>query len=188
MLFDSPKIDPTEIVRQLRSETDTDGNCLTVRQRVPSNRLDGMGESVPVVQESSYPALSLVRRNDVPLDLHTSSDSSRKIESQQILAGQEVIFRNLSEAATSLPVRESVEGIEIAHHSARLPEGPNEILSLREVDSSLSTDCCIHHSEQCRRDVKHSGSPMPDRRRETSDVSDESSADTDDEILPRQSD
>ena len=146
-----------------------------------------MGERVAVVEQCSSAALALVGGDDLGLDLHTPSDPLIERQCQQIVAGEEVVLRHLAQAATGLPIRKCGEGVEVADHARWLPERPDEVLSLREIDAGLATDGGVDHAEQRGRHVHHRGAPVPRGRCEPGDVGHHATADADDHVAARES-
>ena len=152
--------------------------------------LQCVGERVAVVEDRP-PAtvgrvLALVGRHHVRLDLHRGGDAIDEVEREQVGGGQEVVLGQLALAGAQLARRQGGEGVRVAEHGERLPEGAHQVLALRQVHAGLAADRRVDHAEERGGHVHHRYAAVVRRGGEPRHVGDQSPADGDDHVSARQ--
>ena len=194
--------------RELRHEHHPHGDGRPVPPAVALPALDGVPERVPVVEHLASDAavarrrrrLEEVQPHDVRLHLHGSADEVGQELTGRVRgrlgSGLDVVedagvahephLDDLGHAGKEVVARQRVEGVDVAEHPTRAPEGAHQVLAGSRVDPRLAADGRIDHSQERRGDLDDPDAAQPGGCHEAGQVGRRASAQADDGVAARE--
>ena len=130
------------------AEREADGDGLTVAEVETAGDLEGVGERVPVVEQRPATAFALVAGDHVGLDGHAAATRAGSGSRSRSPPPKKWYL-----ASSPMPLRysragERGEGVGVAHHGGGLPERPDQVLALGQVDPGLAADGGVDLAER----------------------------------------
>ena len=194
--------EPQQAARQVGSEDHAERNRLTVTQLIVLPGLDGVPQSMAVVQQFAADprphrgGLAQVGGDHIRLELHRPADEFGVPGAADIASVRRVLPDQLQDAAvpnepgldhlcqpgTHFAVRQGAQQVKVGQYRLRLVKGAYEVLALRQVDTGLAAHRGVHHCQHGGGDAEVRHAAQPAGRHETGQIGGRSPTDTDDQV------
>ncbi len=190
--------DQAESSRQIGRQHHAAADRLAVQPlRVPGQRLDGVAERVPEIQQRALARLALVAADHAGLDLAGAADRARqrrrlaRAQRRQVAdhivevrgIGKQPVLEDLRQPGRQFARGQRLQHIGVRHDDARLVERPDQVLAARMIDAGLAADRRVDLREQRRRHLDDADAAHVDRRGEAREVADHAAAERDHHAL-----
>ncbi|SIA34707.1 Uncharacterised protein [Mycobacteroides abscessus subsp. abscessus] len=181
-----------------RREAAADGHRIAVAPGVVVCTLDGVRERVSVVEDFAQAAFSQVGRHDAGLDCDRAGGDVRKLravrsqklawfrlldDAQDLRVRDETALNDLGGTGRQIGCGQALEEIHIGDHGGCRIERTDEVLPNGRVDTRLTANACVNHSEERCRNVDEGDAPQPCGGDETSHVGSRSPTHGDDRVF-----
>jgi len=146
---------PEYVARDFRRRNLADRDCFAVQIfSITRDGLERVADGMPIVQNSAQPALALVLRDDLGLDLATVGDDVRRalgVEPQQprqralepaeqCRVVNDSVLDHLGEPGSQLALGQRLERVEVAQHKARLVKCADQVFASLQVHADLAAE------------------------------------------------
>ena len=196
-------VEPARRPRELGGEHQPDRDRGAVPPPVPLPLLDGVRESVPVVEDLAQLGLPQVGGDDLGLDGDGPADQlgergagrvdARRCRSASMIVRIAGSAMNPHLTTSAMPATSSCGGRrlqrgEVGDHRGRLVERADHVLAGVGVDAGLAADRGVDHAEQRGRHLDDRDPAHPGGGGEAGDVGDRPAAQPDHHVAPVQAD
>src|SRR3954462_882500 len=171
---------------------------------IARRRLEGVPDRVPEIEEGACSALPLVRREDARLHPQAGRDdrgerlgvagggqfqvSLAALEERNpagiLVRSEEGALYHLREPAPQLARRQGRKSVRVAYDGVRLVEGADQVLPGAQVRPRLAAEARVHLREERGGNRDPGNASQVERRRQSGQIGEHSSAHRDDESVP----